>query len=118
MKLLADECIERSIVNHLKENGFDIFTVAELAPGASDDKVIELANKKKAILITADKDFGELIYRQRKLTCGIILVRLHGLTSKRKIEIIANTLNKHKDKLLGSFTVIEPTQIRIREASN
>ena len=118
MKLLADECIERSIVSYLKENGFDIITVAELAPGASDDKVIELANKMKSILITADKDFGELIYRQRKITFGIILVRLHGLTRKKKVEIIAKTLNEHKDKLLGSFTVIEPIQIRIREASN
>ena len=118
MKFLADECIERSIINHLKENGIDIVSVADLAPGASDDKVIELANKKKSILITADKDFGELIYRQRKITCGIILVRLHGLTSKKKGEIIAKTLNEHNDKLLGSFTVIEPTQIRIREASN
>jgi len=117
VKLLADECIERSIVNHLKENGFDIFTVAELTPGASDDIVIKLANKKKSILVTADKDFGELFYRQRKLTYGIILLRLHGLSSENKARVIVKTLNEHKDELLGSFTVIEPTQIRIRRAS-
>ncbi|TFG34808.1 hypothetical protein EU527_01800, partial [Candidatus Thorarchaeota archaeon] len=88
MNFLADECIEKSIVRHLRENGFKIKSVADLIPGGSDDTVIELANKEKSILLTADKDFGELIYRQGKLTHGIILIRLHGLTSLKKVKII------------------------------
>ena len=118
MKLLADECIERSIIKHLKDSGFDIVSIAELKPGASDTSVIELANEKKSVLLTADKDFGELIFRQGKLTHGIILIRLHGLSSMKKGRIIVQTLNKHKDKLSGSFSVIEPTQIRISRVSN
>jgi len=117
VKLLADECIERSIVNYLRENELEIDTVAELTPGASDEIVIELANKKKSILVTSDKDFRELIYRQGKLTGGIILLRLHGLSGEKKVSVIMKTLSEHKDELLGSFTVVEPTQIRIRRAS-
>ncbi len=113
MKLLADECIERSIVRQLRNDGFIVDAVAELIPGASDTSIIELANEKRELLLTADKDFGELVFRQRKISHGIILIRLHGLSGKVKGELVAQALREHQDKLAGSFTVIEPTQIRI-----
>jgi predicted nuclease of predicted toxin-antitoxin system len=113
LKILADECIERSIIRHLRDNGITVDAVAELTPGASDTSIIGLANRKGDLLLTADKDFGELIFRQGKLSNGVILVRLHGLSSKTKGETVVQALVKHQDKLVGSFTVIEPTQIRI-----
>ena len=113
MKLLADECIERSIVKHLRENGFIVDAVAELVPGASDTSIIELANDRGEILLTADKDFGELVFRQGKISHRIILIRLHGLSGKVKGELVAQAFREHQDKLSCSFTVIEPTQIRI-----
>jgi len=113
LKLLVDECIERSIVRHLRENGFIVDAVAELSPGGSDTSIIELANEKREILLTADKDFGELVFRQGKLSHGIILIRLHGLSGRVKRDLVLQALRKHQDKLVGSFTVIEPTQIRI-----
>ena len=113
MKLLADECIEKSIVDYLRLYKIIVDTVTELSPGASDTSVIELANRNDCILITADKDFGELIFRQGKISNGVILVRLHGLGGERKGELIAKAIQEHQDELTNSFTVIEPTQIRI-----
>ncbi len=116
MKLLADECIEKSVIEGLRGRGIDIDAVSEISPGASDTSVIRLANERQAILLTADKDFGELVFRQGRITHGIILVRFHGLSSMKKTAIIASTLKEHQDKLIGSFTVVEPTQIRINRA--
>ncbi len=113
MKLLADECVEKSIIKHLKDNGFEISSIAELMPGASDTSIIEFAKKERTVLLTADKDFGELIFRQGKLTHGVILIRLHGLSSMKKSRIILDILHEHQGKLVGSISVIEPTQIRI-----
>ena len=64
--------------------------------------------------MTRDKDFGELVYRDKKVHSGIILNRLYELNSNRKAEIILAVLKQYKDQLLGSFTVIQPGRIRIR----
>lgn len=114
MKLLADECIERNVVERLRQAGFDVIAVTELRQGASDTSVIKLANKNQAILLTADKDFGELVFREGWVTNGVVLIRLHGLSSNDKGEIVTYALESYQDEIVGSFCVIEPTQIRIR----
>ena len=71
MKFLADESVDRQIVEGLRQAGFDVGSVTEMKPGIADEIVLERANKEKAILLTADKDFGELIFRLRRLSSGI-----------------------------------------------
>ena len=68
MMFLADESIDRQIVEQLGEEGHTVFYVAEMDPGISDDSVLSLANEKDAVLITADRDFGEMIFRQKKIS--------------------------------------------------
>lgn len=63
MKLVADESIDRQIVEHLRKDGHLISYVAEMEPGISDDFVLNLANREHALLLTADKDFGEMVFR-------------------------------------------------------
>ncbi len=64
MNLLVDESVDKQIVDLLRDNSFYIEYVAEMDPGISDKKVLQIAKEKDLILITADKDFGELVYRQ------------------------------------------------------
>jgi len=61
VNILADESIDRQIVDILRLDGHHVWYVSELDPGISDDDVLELANQNSAILITADRDFGEMI---------------------------------------------------------
>ena len=63
MNLVADEGVERQIVEQLRQNGHTVIYVAELAPSISDDQVLQQANERQAILVTVDKDFGELVFR-------------------------------------------------------
>ena len=68
MILLADESVDRQIVDRLREDGRTVLYVTEMDPGISDDAVLSLANGKEAVLLTADRDFGELIFRQKKVS--------------------------------------------------
>lgn len=63
MNLVADESLDREIVERLRRDGHAVKYVAEMDAGISDDAVIGLANRDSAILVTADKDFGELVFR-------------------------------------------------------
>lgn len=65
MNLLADESVERQVVERLRQEGLVVLYVAEMEPGITDEVVLERANHAGALLLTADKDFGELIFRER-----------------------------------------------------
>jgi len=92
--------------------GHNVEYVAEKDAGISDDEVLENANEKTALLLTADKDFGEFVFRQRRITSGVMLIRLAGLSPTRKAEIVA--VKKHGTELMHSFSVITPGAVRIR----
>jgi predicted nuclease of predicted toxin-antitoxin system len=114
VKILADEGVDRPIVERLRQSSYQIWYVAEMEPGISDEAVLDLANREGAILLTADKDFGELIFRQGRMTRGVILIRLAGISPARKAEIVASALAAHGGEMEQAFTVITPGVVRIR----
>jgi len=114
MNLLADEGVDKQIVVLLREKGCSVSYVAEMAPGISDDIVLELANKEGSLLLTSDKDFGYLVFRLRRLSAGVVLIRLAGLPSAKKAAIVASVISKHSQELEKSFTVVTPMGVRIR----
>ena len=114
MNFIADENIDRQIVERLRYDGHDVKSVAEMDPGISDDKVLRLASRESALLLTADRDFGELVFRQQRIMAGVILVRLAGLSPVSKANVISVAINQHISELLNAFVVITPGRIRIR----
>lgn len=66
MNLLADESVDRQIVERLRQDGHEVLYAAEMEPGIPDDVVLERANEISAWLMTADKDFGELVFRDKR----------------------------------------------------
>ncbi len=115
MNLLADESVDRQIVERLRQDGFNIFYIAEVEPSISDETVFELANEKESLLITADKDFGEMVFRDGKLSLGgVVLLRLAGLSSEKKSQIISDAFKLHKSEFSKAFSVIESGKVRIR----
>lgn len=114
MKILADEGVDRPIVERLRQSGYQVWYVAEMEAGISDDVVLDLATREGAILLTADKDFGELVFRQERMTRGIILIQLAGISPARKAEIVVSALVAHGDEMGQAFTVITPGAVRIR----
>lgn len=72
MNILADESVDRSIVDTLRQEGHRVVYVAELDPEISDEQVLHEANLRGAVLLTLDKDFGELVFRQGLINEGVI----------------------------------------------
>jgi len=62
MNLVADESLDRQIVERLRRDGHSVAYMAEMDPGISDEEVLALSEQQSAVLITADRDFGELVY--------------------------------------------------------
>jgi hypothetical protein len=67
-----------------------------------------------SVLITADKDFGELIFRQRRALTGVLLIRLWGLGPDVKAAVVSRSIREHGQELAGAFAVLSPGNIRIR----
>jgi len=113
--IVADENVDREIVTRLRESGFSIVYIAENNAGISDDEVLEQASSRHAILLTADKDFGEMVFQRRLISEGVILFRLAGLSAQSKAQLIEAVLSDHEIELYGAFTVISPGLVRIRQ---
>lgn len=112
---MADENLDRTVIDRLREAGHTVLAVAEILPGADDSRVLDLANRSRAMLLTEDKDFGELAFRQGLVHAGVILIRLAGMPPNSKAAAIAAVLKNHSARCARSFVVILPGRVRIRE---
>ena len=75
MRLLADECCDATIWHALRSAGHDVLAIADISPQARDPAVIELAVRDGRILLTEDKDFGQLVHASKAESGGVILFR-------------------------------------------
>lgn len=107
MKFLLDENIGREVAVFLRQLNHSVYRVREISPGIEDYEVLGLSIFRKAVLITADKDFGELIYKEKQSHCGVIFLRLVDQTSENKIRAIRFVLKKHKEIIDKFIVVIE-----------
>lgn len=114
MNFLADEGVDFPVVQRLRTDGHEVLYVAEMDPGISDEKVLAAANEKNSLLLTADKDFGELVYRLGRISAGVVLVRLAGLPPAKKAELVSSAIRNHGGQLVHTFTVITAGMVRIR----
>lgn len=114
MILLADESVDRRIVDRLRLDGHDVTYVAEIEPSIPDDLVLDRANAAESLLVTADKDFGELVFRQRRVHSGVVLLRLAGLSPERKETVVAAAVRAHGEEMKQAFSVVSARHVRIR----
>ncbi|NBV25164.1 MAG: hypothetical protein EBS05_25000 [Proteobacteria bacterium] len=114
MNLLADEGVDAAVVARLRQDGHTVLFVAELEPGISDDLVWDRANFLGALLLTADKDFGELVFRLGRIHAGVVLIRLAGVSAEAKVELLSDAFQTHGAQFTGAFSVVSPGVVRIR----
>lgn len=115
MKWVADENIDRQVVAALRALGHEVAYIAEIDPAAGDPDILRLAKTMSALLLTADKDFGDIVYRLKHATDGVVLLRLHGMDPDHKAELLSAVVEEHGDELLGAFTVVTEDKVRIRK---
>ena len=114
MRFLADENFPASAVAALTKAGHDVSWIRQIAAGASDRIVLELAAKDRRVLLTFDKDFGELA-RGAKLPaeCGVILFRV-PMPKAADLGRVLLDLIVAGPNWQGHFSVIEPGRVRVR----
>lgn len=115
MKLVADEGIDKPIVDALRIAGFYVIYILESNQGADDTFILTLSNFEERVLLTQDKDFGELVFRMKNVHSGIVLIRLNGYPPLEKAKIVVNLFIEHQSKFVKAFTVIQPNAVRIRQ---
>ena len=76
LKFLIDESCGKKLYSFFKSKSIDALFVGDLFPEARDNKILEFSEKEKRILITNDKDFGELVFRLGRPSAGVIFLRL------------------------------------------
>ena len=113
MRFLVDECVCNTVAEFLKENGHTVFSVFEASRGAADDQLLHKCYTENYILITSDKDFGEMIFKNQKLHKGIILIRCIPNNFKQKIIVLTKLLLNYYDKMENNFVVVSNENVRI-----
>lgn len=105
---VADESVDLNLVKFLRNKGLVIFSIMEEVPSLNDKIVLELAVQKNAILITEDKDFGELVYKLKLPHKGLLLLRLENIPDD-KFEIIYLFITKYAADLSKFCGIKKPT---------
>lgn len=115
MRFLANENVPKLLVAALRAAGHDVAWIRQDAPGSADFDVLARARRETRIVVTFDKDFGELAFHAKLPTaCGILLLRV----PPPKSEEAGARLSKHvasRSDWPGHFSVIEPGRIRMRK---
>jgi predicted nuclease of predicted toxin-antitoxin system len=115
MKFLVDECVGSSVGTWLKKEGFTVFSVFDDWRGATDEEILEKCQIEKFILITSDKDFGEMIFRNKQFHNGIILIRCEPNTFVNRIIVLEKLLKNYMSKIGNNFVVVTNDKVRIIE---
>lgn len=114
MRILADENISLDTVDALLKNGYDVLWIRTYAPGISDREILALAQIEKRVIITFDKDFGELTFNLKfSALSGIILFRISPSSPTQIVNFIITTLLSRND-WSGHFSVVEFDKIRMK----
>src|SRR3989338_4480357 len=118
MRFLADENFPAEAVSALRKNGHDVVWIRTEAPGSADPVVLERAQNEDRILITFDKDFGELAFRfGLPSSSGVVLFRITMISADYVVRMVTNALESRND-WRGHFAVIEDHQIRLTPLPN
>ncbi len=114
MRFVADESVDGPIVYRLRADGHEVEYVAELSPGIKDPEVLSIARDRSVVLITADKDFGELIFRNSLAHAGLVLLRIWDLDETQSVDLVSAFIRDHAASLPGAVSVVTSTGARIR----
>lgn len=117
MKFLADECCDAGIVSSLRNDGHDVLYIMESGQGVLDESILQKAFVENRILITEDKDFGELVCSLKKPVKGVVLIRIDVHKRQLKWPCLKRLINDHSSKLEGYFVVVEVGKFRFRDLS-
>ncbi len=114
MRMIVNENVTRTVIERLRQNGHDVISVRETMRGQTDRQVLARAELEQRLVVTHDKDFGELAFRlQLPAACGIVLFRLSGTNPDSDNQRVLTVLESRRD-WTGHFSVVTDDRVRMR----
>jgi predicted nuclease of predicted toxin-antitoxin system len=114
LRWLIDECVDANLTALLREFGHDVVYMAEVAPRTADTDVMNRADLESRLLLTEDKDFGDLVFRKARPVPGIVLLRIEPSRRVHKARRLLAAIDRFGEALFGRYTVIEDARFRSR----
>ena len=114
MRWLVDECVDAALVRRLRSGGHDVIYMAEIAPASTDAEVMARAQHEERLLLTEDKDLGDLVFRRSGRIPGVLLLRLDPAMHALKARRLEAAIERFGDSLFGRYVIVEETRFRLR----
>ena len=114
VKFLVDVGVGRAVETWLKDNGHDTQSVRDIDPHARDIDILRIAVNESRMVITMDKDFGELVHHSGAPHAGVLILRLEDARGQEKADVVRRILSLYGDKMVGKFCVYQDGRLRIR----
>jgi predicted nuclease of predicted toxin-antitoxin system len=114
LKFLIDVGVGKKVEQWLSASDHDVKTVRALDPKLPDHRILQIAARENRIVVTMDKDFGEMIFRAEQTHAGVLLLRLDDATSDEKVRVVSEIVQNYADKLVGKFSVYQSGRLRTR----
>jgi predicted nuclease of predicted toxin-antitoxin system len=114
LKFLVDVGVGKRVEHRLRDNGYDVKAVRDMDPRMGDEAILRIAAKEQRMVITMDKDFGELVYKNSLPHAGVLILRLEGAPAMEKVHVVEDILKGHAHEIYGKFCVYLNGMIRIR----
>ncbi|MDE2475973.1 MAG: DUF5615 family PIN-like protein [Alphaproteobacteria bacterium] len=115
MRWLVDECVDVALVHALRESEHDVLYISEIAPRTPDTAVLSKSAAEGRLLLTDDKDFGDLVFRRGLVVPGLVLLRIAPWKYEMRRIRLLRAVEKFGEALFNRYTVVEEARFRIRK---
>jgi len=113
MRFMADESCDFSVVRARREAGHDVLCVSESSPGVEDAEVIARAHADGRVVLTEDRDFGQLVFAVSRPAAGVVYLRFPAKARDAMGQAVVALVGERRDALAGSFVTLRPGRARI-----
>ncbi len=110
--ILADENIDRSIIEALRTSGFEVYSIKESRPGMTDEMIVDFAKDMPWLILTNDKDFGNWVFAHGRKNISVDLLRYKFSQRLEMIDTVVKLFRAHENSLLKRFTTVTVNKIR------
>ena len=114
LKFLVDVGVGKAVEDSLRSHGYDMKAVRDIDPSAKDCDILDSAVSEGRMVITMDKDFGELVHKSSMLHSGVLILRMEDAKGAEKAKVVIEVVAKFETQITGKFCVYQDGRLRVR----